>query len=149
MTASTCNLPMLICRFSSLLATDDDSGSSNYNIKPCQNLITTTLMSEWQWTPLYLVKSEYGVTRAIIEIIMCMYVCCITCPRSGPNWRDLRELLGQQRDPHMLPAALTTERSIPSCWSLGDGIRTPPLCRIHGSWMSTLDGGRGWMMMFI
>ena len=88
-----------------------------------------------------LVKTEYDVISSIIALIMCMYVCCVTYPRSGPNWRDLRELLGQWRDPPMLPAVLTMERSTLSCWSLGERIRMATLCRMHGSWMSTLGGG--------
>ena len=75
----------------------------------------------------------------------CMYVCvyCGTCPRSGPNWRNLRELLVQLRDLPMLPAASTMERSTLSYWSLVGWIRVATLCRMHGSWMSTLgDGGR-------
>ena len=88
-----------------------------------------------------LVKTEYDVTSSIIALIMCMYVCCVTCPRSGPNWRNLRELPGQLRDLPMLPAVSTMERSIPSCLSLGDGIRMTTLCKMHGSWMSTLGGG--------
>ena len=69
-----------------------------------------------------------------------MYV-CITCPRSGPNWRDLRELPGLWSELAMLPAVSTMERSTPSCWLLVDWIRVATLYRIHGSWISNLGGG--------
>ena len=69
------------------------------------------------------------------------------CPRSGPNWRDPREVLGQRGDQPMLPAVSTMERSTPSCWSLGDVVEMTTLCRMHGSWMSTLGGGGRWVVM--
>ena len=86
-------------------------------------------------------RTHDDVTSAIIELIVCMYVYCVTCHRSGPNWRELREPLGQWRDPPMMLAASTVVRSVHSCWSLEDGIRMATLCRMHGSWMSTLGGG--------
>ena len=49
---------------------------------------------------------------------VCTYLYCGTCPRSGPNWRSMRESLGQWRDPPMLPAASTMVRSTLSCWLL-------------------------------
>ena len=76
-----------------------------------------------------------------------MYVYCVTCPRSGPNWRDLRELPGLWRELAMLPAVSTLEKSIPSCWLLVGWIRMTTLCRMHGSWMSTLEGGGRWVVM--
>ena len=82
-----------------------------------------------------LVKTEYDVTSSIIALIMCMYVCCVTCPRSGTNWRNLRELLGQWRGMLMLPVVSTMERSTLSYWSLEGWIRITTLCRMHGSWM--------------
>ena len=61
--------------------------------------------------------------------------------RSGPNWRGPTEPLGHWRDPPMLPAASTMERINHSCWSLGERVTMATLCRMHGSWMSTLGGG--------
>ena len=61
--------------------------------------------------------------------------------RSGPNYRGQRELPGQRRDQVMPPAASATERSTPSCWSLGEWIGMATHCRMHRSWMSTLGGG--------
>ena len=90
-----------------------------------------------------LVKTEYDVTSSYST----HHVCCVTCPRNGPNWGDLRELPGQLRGIPMLPAPSTMERSIPSCWSLGEWIRMATLCRMHGSWMSTLGGGGRWVVM--
>ena len=57
--------------------------SDNDTVITVNNIITYCLL-----------KTEYDVTSSIIALIMCMYVCCVTCPRSGPNWRDLRELPG-------------------------------------------------------
>ena len=97
----------------------------HYYILPCEN---------WIWC----YKFHYSTHHVYV---------CITCPRNGPNLRDLRELLGQWRELPMLPVVSTMERSTPSCWLLGDGIRMTTLCRMHGSWMSTLGGGGRWVVM--
>ena len=76
-----------------------------------------------------------------LYIALIMYVCCVTCPRSGPNWRNLRELLGQWRELAMLPAASIMERNIPSYWLLVDVITMTLLCGMRGSWMSNQGGG--------
>ena len=100
--------------------------------------VQVTLIQSLQWTTLL-----HSTLLQVPE----MYVYCVTCPRSGPNWTDLRELLGQWEDPPMLLAASIMERSIPRCWSLVEWIRMTTLCRMHGSWMSTLGGGGRWVVM--
>ena len=74
-------------------------------------------------------------------------VYCFCFPRSGPNWRNLRELLGQLRDQAMLPAASTMEMSTPSCWSLVDGISMATLKMTCGFWISSLGDGGRWVVM--
>ena len=88
----------------------------------------------------------YGLWTALGALGLCACV-CVTSPRSGPNWRNLRELLGQWREVPMLPVVSTMGRSTPSYWSLGEWIRMAALCRMRGSWMSTLGGGGRWVVM--
>ena len=102
----------------------------HYFLVPCENWIIMMLQ-----VPLYIYSTHH------------MYVCCVTCPRRGPNWRDLRELPGLWKDLAMLLAASTMEKSTPNCWSLGGGIRMAILSKMHGSWMWTLGGGWRWVVM--
>ena len=90
-------------------------------------------------TPLFLEPLKFIAHGRIFERLRYMH--CVTCLRSGPNWRGLKELLGHWRDQPMLPVASTMERSNLSCWSLGGWIRMEKLCRMHGSWISILGGG--------
>ena len=82
--------------------------------------------------------NEYLITR-----IVALNVSCVTCPRSGPNWRSLREPLGQWRGTLMLHAASTMESS---CLSLVEWMLVAALWAMHGFWMSTLGSGVRWVV---
>ena len=92
-----------------------------------------------------------GITMNISlqELIMshCMYIFCFTSSRNGPNWRSLVDPLGQWRETLMLPAALTMEKSSPSCYLLEEWMIVAALWVMHGFWMSTLGGGGRWVVL--
>ena len=48
----------------------------------------------------------------------------------------------------MLPAASTTERSTLNCWLLGEPKAVIVAWMMHGSWMSCLESGGRWVVMF-
>ena len=104
----------------------------------------------WHAVTLLSALWKLNMMLQVPKIIMCMCLCVLCfCPRSGPNWRDLREPLGHWELPLMLPVVSTMERSNPSCWSPVEWITMTTLCRMYGSWMSTLGGGGRWVMMCI